>query len=453
MFKNLFKSLSFERKEAVLQELKRDSSPGFDFFILITLSCAIATFGLITDSSAVIIGAMLVAPLMSPILGLSLASVVGEQQMYKKAAIALLEGATLAIILSTLVSLFAYSLPFGALQDIPVEVIVRTRPSPFDLGIALAGGAAAAYALAQPQLYEALPGVAISTALMPPLCTIGIGIAIQNISIALGATLLFLTNLAAISFVGILVFLLLGYRPLDINYRYNRFSRSIFISAALVLIIAIPLFILSIRFVQEANLSKTIRETVATELSYLGETQLEDLNYTLSGAVLELDISVRTSRSLTYQEVVDLQSAIAAKLDRTVALQLNVVPITKLDPLVPPTHTSTPTPGPSATPTITPTFTTSPTQTASATPTLKETLTQTPTITNTPIFANISGPGGYGVYVRDSANGSISFTLPNDAPVYVLDNREVIDGITWAEITDVLGRMGWVSTQYIKIAP
>ena len=131
--------------------------------------------------------------------------------MYKKAAIALLEGATLAIILSALVSLFAYSLPFGALQDIPNEVIVRTRPSPFDLGIALAGGAAAAYALAQPQTVRSVARCRhFNSANASSVHNWDWYIAIQDISISLGATLLFLTNLAAISFAGILVFLLLG---------------------------------------------------------------------------------------------------------------------------------------------------------------------------------------------------------------------------------------------------
>ncbi len=111
---------------------------------------------------------MLIAPLMSPILGLSLASVAGESNMFRRALVALIEGALLAVALSASIGWIAQELPFGALLELPSEVIARTRPTPFDLGIAIAGGAAAAYALAQPQLSSALPGVAIATALMPP---------------------------------------------------------------------------------------------------------------------------------------------------------------------------------------------------------------------------------------------------------------------------------------------
>jgi uncharacterized hydrophobic protein (TIGR00271 family) len=161
------RQLPQERQEQVLARLRSDSSPGFDFFLLVVLSCAIATFGLVTDSAAVIIGAMLVAPLMSPILGLSLASVKGQNHMFRRAVVAVLEGATLAMVLSAALAWLGRELPFGFLTILPNEVLARTRPTPFDLGIALAGGAAAAYALAQPNLSAALPGVAIATALMP----------------------------------------------------------------------------------------------------------------------------------------------------------------------------------------------------------------------------------------------------------------------------------------------
>lgn len=92
-----FRFLPTERRAEVLEQLSQASSPGFDFFLLVVLSCSIATLGLITDSAAVIIGAMLVAPLMSPILGLSLASVAGERHVFQHALIALIEGAALAL--------------------------------------------------------------------------------------------------------------------------------------------------------------------------------------------------------------------------------------------------------------------------------------------------------------------------------------------------------------------
>jgi uncharacterized hydrophobic protein (TIGR00271 family) len=350
----LVRTLAYERRETVLEQLEQASSPGFDFFLLIILSCSIATFGLLVNSAAVIIGAMLVAPMMSPILGLSLASVAGEQRMFRHALLALAEGVLLAVGFSTMLSLMSQALPFGILSELPEEVLARTHPSPIDLGIALAGGAAAAYALAQPHLSAALPGVAIATALMPPLCTVGIGLAVRNPSVALGALLLFITNLVAISFAGILVFAVLGFRPLYLERHQNGPPRSLFIAAGLVLLVTVPLVGLTIRFVEDTRQEREIRAAVAAELSTLSNAQLVDVRVLPEDQTLRLRITARSSRQPTYQQVVDLQAAIAARLQRPVALQLIVVPMTMLDPLIPPTPTRTPvptqTPIPGATP-------------------------------------------------------------------------------------------------------
>ena len=179
----LKQKLSDTRKAIVINEMAESSTPGFDFYLLIILSCTIATLGLVTNSSAVIIGAMLIAPLMTPILGLSMSSLTGRQVLFRRSILSILSGAFLAIVLSAIITFLAYRIPYGIPESLPSEILSRTKPSPLDLGIALAGGAAAAYALAHPRLTATLPGVAISTALMPPLCTTGIGLAFTNRSI------------------------------------------------------------------------------------------------------------------------------------------------------------------------------------------------------------------------------------------------------------------------------
>jgi len=456
-----FNFLTPERKAEVLEELEQASSPGFDFFILVVLSCTIATFGLIIDSGAVIIGAMLVAPLMLPILGFSLASVAGEQIMFRRALIALVQGAFLAIILSFLWGWIAHKLPFGVLNNLPNEVIARTRPNPFDLGIALAGGAAAAYALAHPRLSAALPGVAIATAIMPPLCTIGISIAIGNGEIALGAGLLFLTNLASISFAGILVFASFGFRPLHLENTWHHVPKSIFISAILVLIIAIPLVVLTLRLVAHARLVQEINSVVTAQLVDFPDYQLVDITIDSSNEILNLQVTIRTSRQPGYSQVLELQENVATSLQRSIALQLIVVPTTRLDPLVPPTFTptftpsSTFTPGPSLTPTATATYTPSPTMTStptwipSDTPTSTPTYTPTRTPTSTPILGFISHTLGFGVYLLSSPAGDVIGTLPDGAQVLILYNSETINGRTWVEIQDALNRIGWVDKAYL----
>ena len=463
--RSLFKSLPVERRQEVLVELEQASSPGFDYFLLVVLSCSIATFGLLTNSAAVIIGAMLVAPLMSPILGLSLASIAGEQRMFRHAVVALVEGVLLAIALSALIGWGAQLLPFDMLSVLPQEVLARTRPTPFDLGIALAGGAAAAYALAQPRLSAALPGVAIATALMPPVCTVGIGISLGNSSTVFGAGLLFFTNLAAISFAGILVFAALGFRPETLINKWNHIPRSLVISAALVLLTAIPLVFLTLRIVEQSHEIQEVRQVVVSELEIFPDAQLVDISIDNSDTTLNLRVTVRTSRQPTYQQVVELQRVIAARLQRTIAMQLIIIPTTKLDPLVPPTFTPTPTqtltptPGPSltpthtSTPTITATFTPAATDTATPTLTPTKTATASPTATPTPVLAYISTPGGLGVYLRESPGGTIIVWLPDGAPVLILYQREMFNDRGWIEVRNVVNQTGWVPIDYVVIRP
>lgn len=448
-------TLPAERRNEVLLELEQASSPGFDYFLLVILSCSIATFGLITDSAAVIIGAMLVAPLMSPILGLSLASVAGQQRMFKRAVVALFEGVLLAAVLSAFLGWLAQVLPFGMLSNLPGEVLARTHPTPFDLGIALAGGAAAAYALAQPRLSAALPGVAIATALMPPVCTVGLGISLGDPIVIWGAALLFLTNLASISFAGIVVFFVLGFRPVHLENTWHRVPRSLLVSALLMLVTAIPLVVLTMRVVNQAGALQKVRSAVVAEFSALPDAQLVDVGIDSSNSTLHLTITVRTSRQPGYEEIVALQQAVAARLQRTIAIQVIVVPTTKLDPLVPPTFTPTFTPGPSPSPTITPTPTQVPTQTTTATPILTATPTFTPTatFTPTPTLVYIHTPGGSGTYLRETPGGRIVIWLPENTPMLMLATRETVNGREWIEVRNMLNQIGWVPAAYLIIRP
>jgi len=430
-------------------QLREASSPSFDFFLLVVLSSVIATLGLLTDSAAVIIGAMLVAPLMSPIIGMGLGSLIGDGKLLRDAGVSLARGAALAIIISALLTLSNRFLPFVALQELPGEVLARTRPSPIDLMVALAGGMAAAYALAQPQISAALPGVAIATALMPPLCTVGVGIAMQRWDITGGALLLFITNAVTIAFSGTLIFFLLGFSPkLEAG---QRLPHSLLYSAFFTAILLVPLAFYSAEFVSQAREGITINEVVREEVEAFG-AELAGLNILYDGDTLNMTLTVRTSRSLSYEDVVELQKNIALRLQRPVAVVVNQVMAAQLNPLVPPTFTVTPTPTNTPTPitlTPTPTFTITPSLTPSRTPTLtpKDTATPTPT----PSLARVWNTGGRGVKLRQSPAGPVIGTLQEGSYVQVLYGSEVADGLVWLEVMDSEGRRGWMPQVYLTV--
>ena len=318
--------LTETRKAIVLNDLIDAGSPGVDFFILILFSGAIATFGLIADLSVVTIGAQLIDPLMSPILGLAVASVSGLQRMFKRSLIAIIKGAVVAVGLSTSISFFAYRLPFSILASIPHEVLSRTTATPLDLGIAIVGGAAAAYALAHPRLNAALPGLAIATALMPPLCTIGFGVAFQSTFIILGGLLQFCTNFVAITFSAIITFVLMGFGPSKVK-RNNDLSRSVLVSTLMMLIIAIPLAILAWNTISAARLNNLASSVILDNLPASAQPQLVDLVINSSGDEKDFTATLRMVRELTPSEAYLVHNALADQLGNPITLKIVTLPM------------------------------------------------------------------------------------------------------------------------------
>lgn len=177
------------------------------FTVMLTLSVLVAVMGLSADSAAVVIGAMLLAPLMQPVLAtaacLSMSLVLRSMRSLVKVALATAWCIGIAYAISTI-------LPDVALSD---EVLARTRPDVRDLVVALAAGAAGAYATVRRDVSSSLPGVAVAVALVPPLGTVGISLEAGETDLAFGALLLYVTNLAAIIFAGVMVFIATGFVP------------------------------------------------------------------------------------------------------------------------------------------------------------------------------------------------------------------------------------------------
>jgi uncharacterized hydrophobic protein (TIGR00271 family) len=163
-----------------------------DFIMMICLSTAIASLGLIQNSTAVVIGAMVVAPLMTPLIGSGLALVQGNTSLFRDSLKAMGFGIGSALLISIL---FGFIAP---IEELTPELLARGAPTLIDLAVAFLSGVAAAYAVARPSLLGALAGVAIAAALVPPLATVGIAFATGTWKISEGAAILFLTNLVAI---------------------------------------------------------------------------------------------------------------------------------------------------------------------------------------------------------------------------------------------------------------
>ncbi|MFT5906142.1 MAG: putative hydrophobic protein (TIGR00271 family) [Cryomorphaceae bacterium] len=186
--------LNRDERVLLFGEVEEKSRWSFDFAVLIMLSTMIAALGLLSNSGAVVIGAMLVAPLMTPLLGGGLSLVQGNWPLWKRCQTAVLLGFFSALAIGALMGLVA------RLLDMPMtaQLAMRGEPSTLDLGIAFFSGVAASYCLARPKLSSALAGVAIAAALVPPIATTGICLVLGKFSVAQGAALLFGTNVVAI---------------------------------------------------------------------------------------------------------------------------------------------------------------------------------------------------------------------------------------------------------------
>lgn len=194
--------------------IEANALPSKMYFIMNILSAIIASYGLVTNSAAVVIGAMLVAMMLGPITGVALAIIDHRMPLLRKSLITVFLGISLVVLVGFIVGWLHKDQPLTA------EILSRTQPTSMDLMIALAGGTAGAYAMVSPHLSVAVVGVAVATALVPPLAASGILFANGEMQMGLGALLLALTNIIAIQFTNALVLWLLGFRRLvDDDYK------------------------------------------------------------------------------------------------------------------------------------------------------------------------------------------------------------------------------------------
>ncbi|MBN1815244.1 MAG: TIGR00341 family protein [Anaerolineae bacterium] len=309
--------LSAEEQRELQQELRRGAQPGVNFFVLTVLSCLIAALGLLLNSPAVVIGAMLVAPLMSPIMALSLGLVVGDLRAIRLSTEAILKGVALAVVIAAFIGLVS------PLKTITGEMHARAQPTLLDLIVALVSGMAGAYAVARKEVGAALPGVAIAAALMPPLATVGLGLSLGNAWVAGGALLLFAANIAAISLAAGVVFFLLGIRPQIWGPESRRqLWRWLAVFLVVLMAIAVPLGMIMVGIVREATQERIIEAVLIEHLATEEGQQLVALEITEEATAPLIVATIRSPHLLDEERVNDLAQAVSERLGRPVQLEV-----------------------------------------------------------------------------------------------------------------------------------
>lgn len=219
-----------DNRISLVDRVQSSSNWDFDFFALMVLSTVIAAIGLEQNSAAVVIGAMLVAPLMTPLLGLGLALVQGNPVLAKISLRSVLLGVGVSLMVGFLTGLLT-----PGFEEPTREMLGRGGPGMLDLFVAFASGLAAAYASSRPGLLAALPGVAIAAALVPPIATSGLALSLGNFHLAIGALLLFVVNMVTIVLATMVSLWVVGLRNIGKTSRWERSAVGIVLLSVLAL--------------------------------------------------------------------------------------------------------------------------------------------------------------------------------------------------------------------------
>lgn len=234
-------------QQAVIDKVREDSGFTPHFAFMTSMSAGIAILGLLLSSPAVVIGAMLLSPLMGPIMGAGFALAVGDSAWLKESGKAILLGTIISILFAALV------VTMSPIQTVTAEIAARTRPNLFDLAVALFSALAGAYAMIRGKM-GTIVGVAIATALMPPLAVVGFGLATFNWSVFGGSLLLFFTNLMTIALTATGMARLYGFRSV-LSERQSQVQ--VAIMTVIFVALAIPLGFSLKQIAWEANVSRS----------------------------------------------------------------------------------------------------------------------------------------------------------------------------------------------------
>ena len=293
----------------VIEKRREDCTLSARYLFMIAMSAGIAILGMLQSSTAVVIGAMLLSPLMGPIMGLGFALAIGDYSWMRQSIRSLIWGTLIGIALCALIVFLS------PLQQITPEIATRTKPSLLDLLVALFSALAGAYAMIRGR-EGTIVGVAIATALMPPLAAVGYGLATFNWTVFSGALLLYVTNLITIALTATAMARLYGFSA-TLSERQTRLQTVIVVSAFIGL--AVPLGFALRDIAWEANAQRQINNEILE--AFGSDARMSSLNIDWDGEPLGVDATVLTPRIETQAELL-VSRGLRRELDREVNVTL-----------------------------------------------------------------------------------------------------------------------------------
>ncbi len=304
------------------KELVEKDTGSQSYYILLSIAAFIATLGVLIDNATVIIGAMLIAPLMVPIMALAVSIARGETENIINSLGNLSMSILVVVLLAVITSKV---LPVA---EIPEQALLRAQPNIVDLLIAIASGAVGMYAYLHRDVPESLAGVAISVSLVPPLTVVGIGFAIGAYLLSLGATVLFFTNVVAILCAAVVVLFLHGKSARQTGSEEERdvALASSGITLAIAVILGILLSGAFLQVYREEQRKVIVRETLTPLVEEIGGT-ITELDTTMGSGQVLVDAIVRVPEKVESLDVERMNNALVYALENSVDLQISLVRI------------------------------------------------------------------------------------------------------------------------------
>lgn len=310
--------MNYQQQVQLADALREGSFLTFNFSALLLASCAIATFGLLQNNAAVIIGAMIIAPLVLPLQSLAFGAIEGDVRLFRNAAITIALGTGAAILLAGVLSL-AVGIPnYGS------EIVARSRPTLLDLGIAIGAGGIGGFARIRPAISATLAGTAIAVALMPPLCVIGIALAHGDARLAYGSTLLYITNLFGITLACMVVYYFAGVGLLRSAHR------AIFVATLVTVIVAVPLGASFLSLLREARLEYALKHELLTNTQTFHRVELVKTDFNWLSAPPQVTVIVRSTSPITPSQVAALEDFARFKTRQSFKLIFEVTPLVEV---------------------------------------------------------------------------------------------------------------------------
>ncbi|MEA2024308.1 MAG: DUF389 domain-containing protein [Actinomycetota bacterium] len=288
------------------------------WWVMLLLSVAIATFGVLQDSTAVVIGAMLIAPLMTPIIGAALGAVNGWPKRVTTSLGMIAAGVSASVGLAFVIGAWTPQLIPLATNS---QVTSRVSPNIIDMGIALAAGAAGAFANANKRVSASIAGVAIAVALVPPLGVVGLTLHAGMYGDAFGAFLLFMTNLVSIILAAMVVFALTGVAPVSkMKENANEIKRVAITVTIAAIIIAIPLAFTVSSIITNAARQAEAQKATETWLEDSPDLELDRIN------VKGSEVSIVITGPESMPPVPDLEDALSESFGKPVTVEVEHIP-------------------------------------------------------------------------------------------------------------------------------